>query len=64
MSVRHRIAKALAGYDRTASYSFEVYGTAKHAYFVFDDDRAAASVSHMLRIMFKRKPLIHKGRKP
>ena len=65
MSIRHRVAKALATYDHTiVSYSYDVYGTAKHAYFVFHDDRAAASVGYMLRIMFKRKPLIHNGRKP
>jgi hypothetical protein len=65
MSIRHRVARALASYDPSiTNYSFDVYGTAKHAYFVMQDDRAAAAVSHMLRIMFKRKPLIHNGRKP
>jgi hypothetical protein len=65
MSIRHRVAKALASYDHTVtSYSYEVYGTAKHAYFYFLEDGAAEAVSHMLRIMLKRKPLIHNGRKP
>lgn len=66
MSARHRVAAALATYDPSiTNYSFEVYGsTPKHAYFVLEDDRAAEAVSRMLRIMFKRKPLIHNGRKP
>ena len=64
MSVRHRLVLALRKYDPEASYAYEVYSSDKHAYFVFEKDRSAEIVAAMLRILIKRKPLIHNGRKP
>lgn len=64
MSIRHRMVLALRKYDPGASYAYEVYSTDRHAYFVFEQDRSAEIVAAMLRIMLKRKPLIHNGRKP
>lgn len=55
---------ALKEYDPSLSYAYEIYGTGDHAYFVFEQDRSADVVAAILRILLKRKPLIHNGRKP
>lgn len=64
MSVRHRVNLALAKHDPAARYAYETFTTEKTAYFVFEQARSAELVREMLRILIKRKPLIHKGRKP
>jgi hypothetical protein len=64
VSIRHRFVLALRECDPEASYAYEVYSSDKHAYFVFEKDRSAEMVGAMLRILFKRKPLIHNGKKP
>lgn len=64
MSVRHRVSLALSRHDPQANYAYETFTTGNHAYLVFEEARSAEIVRDMLRIMLKRKPLIHKGRKP
>ncbi|HJW01371.1 MAG TPA: hypothetical protein VJ617_19955 [Arthrobacter sp.] len=65
MSVRHRVVLAMSKHEPGASYAYEVfYGIPGHATFVFEQARSAEIVVAMLRIIIKRKPLIHKGRKP
>jgi len=64
MSTRHRVALALSKADPRESYAYEMFTTGNTAYFVFEQDRSAQIVKEMLRLMFKRKPLIHKGSKP
>ena len=66
MSVRHRVYMALDKVDPALSYAYETY-TSPHermVTFYFDDQRSADIVRSMLRTIFKRKPLIHKGGKP
>ena len=66
MSVRHRVAMALDKCDPAASYAYETFTdtAANRVYFIFEQGRSADIVAQMLRIMLKRKPLIHNGRKP
>ena len=64
MSARHRIALALSKHDPEASYAYETFQTGNQVVFVFEQNRSAEIVAGMLRIMLRRKPLIHKGRKP
>lgn len=64
MSIKHRFALALSQMDMAANYKHHVVQTGNTANFVFEDGQSAAAVAEMLRIIFKRKPLIHKGGKP
>lgn len=63
MSARHRVTLALSKADPNASYAHETFTSGNTAYFVFEQNRSAEIVREMLRILFKRKPLIHNGRK-
>lgn len=64
MSARHRVVLALSKVDPSANYGYEVISTDRHATFIFEQSRSAEIVSQILRVIFKRKSLIHKGRKP
>lgn len=64
MSTRHRVALAMKKGTQILDYGYDVFTDDKTATFVFDSGRSAQIVSEMLRLMFKRKTLIHKGRKP
>lgn len=64
MSIKHRVALALSRADPKASYAYETFSTSNTVHFVFEQDRSAQIVKEMLRLMFKRKALIHNGRKP
>lgn len=64
MSVRHRVYVALRGVDPQASYAYETFETPGRVCFVFEDARSAQIIKTLLSQIFKRKPLIHNGRKP
>ena len=64
MSIRHRVAVAVLKADPKASYAYETFTTGNTCHFVFEQERSAEIVSAMLRTIFKRKPLLHNGRKP
>lgn len=63
MSARHRVVLAMSKVDPMANYAYEVITTERHSTFIFEQSRSAEIVSQMLRVIFKRKPLIHNGRK-
>jgi hypothetical protein len=64
MSIRHRVQQALLLERRATNYRHEVISQPGHATFVMEDPVAAQVILEALRLMFKRKPLIHKGGKP
>ncbi|HEX9229773.1 MAG TPA: hypothetical protein VF885_24510, partial [Arthrobacter sp.] len=57
---------ALSKVDPEASYAYETITleSENRVIFAFEQGRSADIVAQMLRIMLKRKPLIHNGRKP
>jgi len=64
MAVKHRVHVALNKVDPSLSYAYETFATPGHVSFVFEDARSAKIVRQVLAQIFKRKPLIHNGRKP
>lgn len=64
MSIRHRVKIALGKHDPATTYKHKTFEANNTVHFVFEQAGSAELVSEMLRIIFKRKSLIHKGRKP
>lgn len=68
MATRHRVKEAfrLAASREIDNWAAEQIETPGHAYFVFEDPRAAQVLIEALSLIFKsnRKQVIHNGRKP
>ena len=64
MSMRHRVQQAIRLGHRTNNYRSTQLTEPGHVTFVMEDPVAAQVLIEALRLILKRKPLIHKGGKP